>query len=333
MIRRLLQRLKRSSSPTLGVDGKLRLVNSQGQPNINDLWRATKDIEALRLSVKALGYELARTLEQKLQSIPVDPPRSIGLESKAATQADIESRWCRGWCAALRERPRYHRRLWENAFVLQALFEGGAQADGASVLAIAPGDNRILSHLSAIGVRSMVADESLPAAREELVAQDVFNKAVKLHSGGRSLAGLSGYDACWSIGRAGAMGSIAAGMDFVTRAMDALKPGGLAVHVFDFNFADDERTIDNWPAVLFQRSHIEALCRALGAAGHAPRRLDFHLGHQPMDRFIDLPPFDTHRTEAFDALWRDGWQGAHLKVAIDGFATTSFGLICRKAGG
>ena len=65
MIRKILQRL-RGSSDTVATEAtadQLRLVNAEGQPNINDLWRATKDIEMLKLSVKALGYEMARSLE------------------------------------------------------------------------------------------------------------------------------------------------------------------------------------------------------------------------------------------------------------------------------
>ena len=82
--------------------------------------------------------------------------------------------------------------------------------------------------------------------------------------------------------------------------------------------------------VLFQRRHIEALAEEMRARGHEVRALDFHVGHQPLDRFIDIPPFDNDRTEAFNGLWRDGWQSAHLKMSVDGFATTSFGLICRR---
>ena len=87
--------------------------------------------------------------------------------------------------------------------------------------------------------------------------------------------------------------------------------------------------LDDWNAVLFQRRHIEALHAALKADGHQPAPLDFNVGFQEMDRFIDMPPFDTGRTAAFDRLWRDGWQGGHLKVMVDGFAVTSFGLVVR----
>lgn len=334
MIRRLLQRLRPAPPPSLdaSIDEQIKLVTAQGQPNISDLWRATKDIEMLRLSVKALGYELARALEPRLQAIPVDPAKVVGLDSKPATQSDMETRWCRGWCAELRERPRYHRRIWEFTYVLQALLEGSAQKAGSKVLALGMPEPAILSHLARNDVRSLVSGPQTPRERDDLIDQVTFSRNVQhreAQAGGLT-KGLSGFDACWSIGQAGAMGSIRAGMDFVRDSMSTLKPGGLAVHMFDFNFADDERTIDNWNAVLFQRRHIEALSAELKAAGHAPARLDFHVGHQPLDRFIDLPPFDTDRTAAFDRLWRDGWQAAHLKVAIDGFAVTSFGLICRR---
>ena len=343
MIRRLLRRL-RSPAPDAApapvappppppeIAGLTRLVDEQSHPNINDLWRVTKDLEALRLSVKALGYELARSLEANLQSIPVEPPRMVKLESKAATQADIEARWCRSWCATLRERPRYHRRLWESAFVLQALFEGDALLPNAKVLALGPVDGSVISHLARGDVRTTLFGPAQAPLRDDLSDAYTFENNVKFVPQTKDgLADLSGFDACWSIGQAGQMGSIREGMDFIVQAMKTLRPGGVAVHVFDFNFANDAETIDNWPAVLFQRRHIEALAEELASQGHTVRPLDFNVGFQPLDRFVDVPPFDTARTQAFDGLWRDGWQGAHLKVSIDGFPVTSYGLICQRA--
>ena len=308
-----------------------RLVTDEGHPNINDLWRVIKDMDALRMSVKALGYELSRTLESQLQSIPVEPAQVVGLDSKSATQADIEARWCRGWCAALKERPRYHRRIWESAYVLQALFEADAVLPGAKVLALGPVDGSVISHLARNDVNSTVVATAAPPRREDLADPHTFaHKVVHRSLDEDGLAGLEGFDACWSIGNIGGHGSIRAGMDFLLETMKTLKPGGLAVHVFDFNFANDEQTLDNWPSVLLQRRHIETLAEELEAAGYAPRKLDFHMGHQPLDRFVDMPPFNLDRTESFETLWRDGWQGAHLKVSVDGFPVTSFGLICTR---
>ncbi len=57
--------------------------------------------------------------------------------------------------------------------------------------------------------------------------------------------------------------------------MRTLKPGGLAVHTTEFNFLDEEHTIDNWPTVLYQRAHFERLAEALRADGHRVAPLDF----------------------------------------------------------
>ena len=71
----------------------MRLTTQDGHPNINDLWAVTKDLEALKLNVKAFGYELARDLEARLTASPVYTAEHVGLACKPTTQADIESRW------------------------------------------------------------------------------------------------------------------------------------------------------------------------------------------------------------------------------------------------
>jgi hypothetical protein len=58
--------------------------------------------------------------------------------------------------------------------------------------------------------------------------------------------------------------------------------------------------------------------------------LDFDFGDGPLDRFIDLPPYE------WDLLLQQGGLAgkqdhpAHLKLAIDGFACTCFGPVIRK---
>jgi hypothetical protein len=66
----------------------------------------------------------------------------------------------------------------------------------------------------------------------------------------------------------------------------------------------------------------------LRAQGHKVARLDFNIGNEPMDRFIDLPPYGHDLTGAA-STWAKGSQ--HLKLMLDGFACTCFGLIVMKA--
>ncbi|MFX8339525.1 hypothetical protein ABTL37_20445, partial [Acinetobacter baumannii] len=74
-----------------------------------------------------------------------------------------------------------------------------------------------------------------------------------------------------------------------------------------------------------------AVARDLRERGHWVAPLDFSVGTGPLDRFIDIPPFDPHDSEVVRGLWNGVWQTNHLKLTIDGFPSTSFGLIIRKA--
>lgn len=325
------------------IEDQLRLTDARGHPNINPMWQVTKDLEAMRLNIKMLGYSLAGALEARLQAVVSEPQSRFILDCKACTQADIESRWFRYWCDEMQERSRFHRRLWEYAYTLQGLNAAGALEPGARVLALVDAAHPIPSYLAGKGVKVTLAHGAGAALPEpggfdrfyddRFADRPDYLRSVEHRSVdfGALPAGLEGYDALYSVDLAGRRGSIERGMAFVRAAMGALKPGGMAVHIFDFNYANDAQTIDDWGAVLLQRRHFEALRTALEQDGHEPSAADFSVGFQEMDRFVDLPPFDTHGTPSFDRLWRDGWQASHLKVMVDGFAVTSFGILVRKA--
>jgi hypothetical protein len=140
---------------------------------------------------------------------------------------------------------------------------------------------------------------------------------------------LAGYDFCWSTCALEHLGSIAHGLAFIENSVKTLRPGGTAIHTTEFNINPVGPTIDNWPTVLFQRQHFEQLAERLEAAGHRVAPLDFDPGSKPLDKFIDIPPWNDGTMAALSA--RLG-QAGHLKVAIDGFVTTCFGITVTKAG-
>jgi SAM-dependent methyltransferase len=140
---------------------------------------------------------------------------------------------------------------------------------------------------------------------------------------------LKGYDFCWSLCSLEHLGSIDRGLDFIENSLRTLRPGGVAVHTTEFNYLNDNETIDNWATVLFQQRHFESLSARLAAKGHWVAPLDFDIGDGPMDRFVDLPPY-FHDLAGKPAQWAA--QGPHLKLMLDGFAATCFGLIIVKSG-
>lgn len=281
----------------------VRKATPEGHPNVNPLWSAVKDAEAVRMNVKLWGSEQARQLQQARRAPPL--PVQTGLTGKCATQADIESEWLAHWCARLGEAPHYHRKVWEFAFVLQALFEAGVLRAGLRALVLDTGHEPLSRLVSDIGMR---VERAEGAARAD-----------------------AGFDACWSTRVVNGRGSIAKAVEFIEASLPALRPGGLAVHTFDYNFEPGEETLDDWPVVLLRRSDIEAMAARLRSRGHDVAPLNFDLGTGVLDRFVDVPPYAAGEG-LFDSRWADA-PPAHLKLSIDGFACTSYGVIVKKAGG
>jgi hypothetical protein len=115
------------------------------------------------------------------------------------------------------------------------------------------------------------------------------------------------------------------GSQFVENAMALLKPGGLAVHTTEFNYSSDEETIDNGATVLFRKKDIEALAQRLQMRGYKVFPVSFDVGSSPVDWFIDVPPYPGE-AGFFDANLR----ALHLKLMIEGFPCTCYGMVIQR---
>ena len=242
----------------------------------------------------------------------------------------------------------YSRKVWEFCYTLQALFEHGCLSPDKRGIGFGVGTEPLASYFAALGQQVMITDlppddrrvagwsrhteyaHSLRQAHHShLVDWKLFENAVQHRAIDMNVLpdDLGLYDFCWSICALEHLGSIAEGVAFVENAMAALKPGGVAIHTLEFNVNPEGPTIDNWETVLFQQKHIEAMRDHLIEAGHHVAPLDFDVGSEPLDHFIDIPP------------WGDGKKGRladrlgysyHLKRGVDGFVATCFGLIITK---
>ena len=326
------------------------LVNERSQPNLDAMTLAVRDIDITNMNIKAFGYDLARRLNGALPIPAETTPRVVRLSSKLSTQADIESDWVAHWCGQLAIPVVYHRKIWELAYVLQAIFDAGHLRPGATGIGFGCGKEPIPCYLAAHGASVTVTD--LPAEEAQakgwaatdqhaisltgiyqphLVARERFDRLVSLRYLDMTALpdDIGEHDFCWSICALEHLGSIEAGFKFIENSLQTLRPGGVAVHTTEFNINPEGPTIDHWPTVLFQQKHMEALAARLSSHGHSVSPLNFDLGDGPMDRFIDVPPW-THDLPAKLGDWLG--QPYHLKLSVDGFACTCFGLVIRKAG-
>jgi len=319
-------------------------LNAESQPALGLLWHELNDIDLMRANIKQLGLQTARMLYQQGQMAAVDHDRVLPLTTRLCRQADFAEPWFRGWCDALHLGPLVHRKIWEYAFVLQALKEGGALRAGGHGVGFGCGEEPIASFLASLGIDVTVTDlapekseglgwtstgqhtSSLQQAfHAELIGRDEFDRRLRLEYVDMNAIPASmneGYDFCWSICALEHLGSIRKGLDFIKNSMQVLRTGGVAVHTTEFNLGDGD-TIDNWVTVLFQQRHFVLLAEELKAEGYEMLPLDPDPGDAFLDKCVDLPPYQWGGVLRHD-------EPGHLKLSIDGFPATCVGIIVRK---
>lgn len=333
----------------------LRLIDENRRPNLSELNLLLRDMTAIRLNIKNFGYEIARGLTPALRDrvTAARDPGHVGLVSKMTTQSDMESGWFAWWCRQLKVAPIYHRKLWEYAFVLQVLSEAGMLHPGRRGIGYGCGREPMASYFASQGIDALVTDLAPQTAAQagwvdsrqhassldnafapDLVDRETFDRHVTHEFCDMNALPprAQPYDFCWSICAMEHLGSIENGLRFVEQSLASLRPGGIAVHTTEYNYLSDGPTIDNWATVLFVKKHILALQGYLERKGHRLLGPDFELGNGVLDRFVDLPPYSDEVGTLPPAHWDGANQAGHLKLSVDGFPCTCFGLIVQKKG-
>lgn len=267
-----------------------------------------------------------------LAAAPTEPSLPI---SRACTQAQFDTPAYRAWCKEIREPPRYHRKQWEFCYILEALVAAGVVGEGRRGLGFGVGKEPLTAVLAARGCHITATDlDPDEAARAGWVdtnqyaaqvaalnergicgakrfAENVTFRVVDMN---HIPANLANFDFTWSACSLEHLGSIPNGLAFIVNSLATLRPGGIAVHTTEFNCSSNDATVETGGTVLFRRRDIESLCAALKAAGHEVA-IDFSLGGQPLDDYIDVAPYSADK---------------HLKLWIGEYTTTSFGIVIRK---
>jgi hypothetical protein len=246
--------------------------------------------------------------------------------------------------------PLYHRKVWEECFVAQALWEAGMLAPNRRGLGFAVGRELLPSFLASQGAAVVATDlaasdrrargwdrtgqHAAEAARllhPHLVTRADFEALVRFRPADMNAIPddlrQGGFDFLWSVCSLEHCGSIARGLDFVVNAMGCLRPGGVAVHTTEYNLDEAGGTVERGKTVLFQRRHVEALAARLAAAGHRMLPVDFAPGEGVLDGFVDLPPFND------EAGAQPVPDTPHLALQLGAHRTTSIGIIVRAGGG
>jgi hypothetical protein len=240
---------------------------------------------------------------------------------------------------------RPHRKLWELAFICQALEERGMLRPGRRGLGFAVGAEKLPALFAARGCTITATD--LPAEDERrnpwaetgqwvgerdalnaagLCEPAAFQDRVSFRPVDMNHVpdDLIGYDFSWSTCSFEHCGSLQLGLDFLERQMDCLVPGGVAVHTTEFNLSSNDATVADGPCVIYRLRDMEAICGRLAASGHRVEPLDVDPGRHRFDRFVDEPPFCDWFTTPPPKV-------KHMRLNLSGHASTSIALVIRKA--
>jgi hypothetical protein len=311
---------------------------------IRRLWRPAAT-PAVQPQPVIQPQSFARTQPRLHASSKSSSTEGTGLVSQLCRHATLDSAAFRGWAEQLREPWRAHRKLWELAFICQALDERGLLEPGRTGLGFAVGAEKLPSLFAARGCQITATDlpsddernkpwaasgqwvgnlEALNEARlcpETKFRDHVAYRPVDMN---HIPADLGGYDFTWSTCSFEHCGNLDLGLRFLERQMDCLKPGGIAVHTTEFNLSSNDATLADGPCVIYRLKDIESVCQRLVAKGHHVEPIDLDPGSDPLDRVIDLPPYCQWATDPPARI-------KHLRLNLAGHASTSIALIVQKA--
>ncbi len=285
---------------------------------------AMQDDRVRRLNIKALAA--AQTAPTAFT--PAAPLlQTVNLASRMPWIADVASPWFAYWATELGCEIAAQRKLWESAVVLQTFHEAGVLRPDAKVLGFGVGDEALPSYLASIGLHVVATDlpgvtDTAACWKPDLLTREQFEERVEVSDlDMRRLddATLRDLDACWSCSVLNEMASPEAAADTAILTLDVLRPGGVAVHVTEFAFADND-PVQHPQTLCFTRAFFEKLAEALTGRGHHVSRLDFSPGAHPLDGYIDTEPFG----ETFG-----GQAPPHLKILSGAELRTSFALTVR----
>lgn len=241
------------------------------------------------------------------------------------------------WVKMMNEEPLMHRKLWEWVYIAQSLEERGYLSPDKRGVGFGVGKEPLISLFAAKGCKILATDMEYERAQDlgwvetnqhsmtvdslhndSICSKNLFHKNVsfKVVDMNNIPTTIKGYDFCWSSCALEHLGSIAKGIEFIENSINSLKKGGIAIHTTEYNLSSNRRTIETGQSVIFRRSDIEGIIERLRKKNCYVYPVDWTVGKQYADRFIDVPPYKK--------------KGIHLRLLLSGFVTTSIGLIIKK---
>lgn len=262
-------------------------------------------------------------------------PSLIHPVSQACTASQMEEPAYAYWCDQIHEAPRSHRKQWEFCYIAQVLSLAGVLNPGRSGLGFGVGAEPLGALFASRGATVVGTDLESEQAQSSgwvdtdqhasskqamndrgICPPDLFERNVSFRFADMNNIpkDIGDFDFCWSACAFEHLGSIRKGHEFILNTARLLKPGGIGVHTTELNCSSNDETLTHGSTVIFRRRDFEDMIADLKEMGFEVA-VNWHLGDQPLDRHVDMPPYS---------------QDNHLKLQLDRWVSTSFGLVVRR---
>lgn len=210
--------------------------------------------------------------------LSTDPAVFATPVSQPCTPTQLRDRAFRDWQKQLDPATRDTAATWEGAYVMQALERYGLLQPGARGLAFGARSSAVAALLSSNGLTCDTVD--LSEAHDDVLPETSIHPA--------ALPGnFFAYDLILSIRATDTLSSERSAQAFLEKAMECLRPGGLAVHVVAHRLIEHEA-----PPVSFDRNGLEKSVLAMISRGHQAARLKPVFQHTKVVRTDDgMIPF------------------------------------------
>lgn len=230
----------------------------------------------------------------------------------------------------------FHRKYWEWVYVVHHAFRTGAVGPGMRGLVFGVGQETLPAVFAKTGMQITATDAPRDSGvsdawksgneyAQELAAMPhgdmdraEFERLVEWRECDMNAIdpSFTNYDLCWSSCCFEHLGDLQKGIDFVINSVEkTLRVGGVAIHTTEFNLSSNDSTVENGWTVLYRRRDIEALIETLRSRGHTVDPLIIAPDALVIDGYVDTPPYAAP---------------PHLKLALEGYVTTSIGLVIRR---
>lgn len=240
------------------------------------------------------------------------------IRSHSLVFSDFYTTWYKKWANELKQNKANldsHKlkanKFWQNATIVQALYERGLLEDGKTGVGFGVGQERLPALFAKLSVKVTATDQDyrtkaakhwqkhelafglnslnrLMICDPEKFKRNVNFQAVDMRKVPKNLFGK--YDFVWSNCALGHLGSIEAGIKFILESAKCLKPGGYAVHTTEVNVINDRHTVNAGDTVIFRPRDIYKLASRLKAAGYQLDPLKLNFGQSKEDQRISIYP-------------------------------------------